>query len=220
MNSERRAIALLLLLGIAGAAVRLATHSDGPPGALGYRAAGSGSRAPMDSVAARAGRLARPLRRGETIDLDRASGEEIARLPRVGPGLAARIVAHRDLHGPFGSLEGLDRVNGVGPSVLEAVTPYAIFSGRTGGSADGRIAKTGTRRSADPPPRRSAGLVSLNTATAHELDQLPGIGPARAKAIVEDRSRRGPYQSLDDLRRVAGLRPATIMGLKGRVKVP
>src|SRR5438876_6319233 len=132
--SNRRAVLLLVALGAAGAIVRLAGNPGSPPGAIAYRPA-PGPRSSLDTIAARASRLARPLRKGDTIDLDLASLEDLVRLPRVGPGLAARIVADREEHGPFGSLEGLDRVSGVGPSLLEAIKPYAAFSGRAAGSA-------------------------------------------------------------------------------------
>ena len=202
MSSDRRAIALLLLLGFAGTVVRLATHSDAPPGAIAYRPVASPT--PLDSVAARAARLARPLRRGDKIDLDVASAEDISRLPRIGPGLAARIVADRAEHGPFGSLEGLDRISGVGPTLLSAIKGYATFSGQPDRSAPSH---------ADAP-------VSLNTASVEELDKLPGIGPAKAKAIVEDRNRRGPFRALEDLTRVPGFRGSILKRLKGRVTVP
>ena len=115
VSSDRRALVLLLLLGLAGVLIRLVTGSSGAPGAVGYRpAAPAAPGSTLDSVTARAARLARPLRRGEKIDLDVASAEEIGRLPRIGGGLAARIVADRDEHGPFGSLSGLDRVSGIG----------------------------------------------------------------------------------------------------------
>lgn len=89
---------------------------------------------PVDStarsvVAERAAALARPLAPGERIDLDRADASELARLPRIGPALAARIVADRNERGPFRTLEGLDRVTGVGPKLLEAIRPHASFSG-------------------------------------------------------------------------------------------
>ena len=204
MSSDRRAVVLLLLLGLAGAVVKVATHSDAAPGALAYHpATRTTPSAPLDSITARAARLARPLKRGEKIDLDVASSEDISRLPRIGPGLAARIVADRDEHGSFGSMEGLDRISGVGPTLLAAIKPYATFSGRP-----------------NRPGPTSLAPVSLNTASAEELDQLPGIGPAKAGAIVEDRSRRGPFQTLDDLARVPGLRGSTLKGLKGRVIVP
>jgi DNA uptake protein ComE-like DNA-binding protein len=64
------------------------------------------------------------------IDLDRASEAEIERLPRVGPALARRIVASRDSFGPFGSLEALGRVKGVGPATLQLLSASVTFSGR------------------------------------------------------------------------------------------
>jgi len=67
---------------------------------------------------------------GSRLDLDRASVEEIDRLPRVGTALARRIVASRDSAGPFGSLEALRRVKGVGAGTLEQLAPLVTFSGR------------------------------------------------------------------------------------------
>jgi competence ComEA-like helix-hairpin-helix protein len=133
--SNRRAVWLLVAMGAAGAIARLAGNPGEAPGAIAYRPA-AGPRSPLDSVAARAGRLARPLRKGETIDIDRSSAEDLARLPRIGSGIAARIVGDREENGPFGSLEGLHRVSGVGPSLLAAIKPYAVFSGAVAGPAD------------------------------------------------------------------------------------
>src|SRR5688572_12264758 len=51
------------------------------------------------------------------VDLDIASADEIETLRYIGPALAKRIVADRDSLGPFGSLEGFQRVKGVGPKL-------------------------------------------------------------------------------------------------------
>jgi competence protein ComEA len=67
---------------------------------------------------------------GGKLDLDVATLEEIDRLPRVGPALARRIVGSRDSAGPFGSLEGLRRVKGIGAATLEHLAPLVTFSGR------------------------------------------------------------------------------------------
>jgi competence ComEA-like helix-hairpin-helix protein len=64
------------------------------------------------------------------VDLDHATAEEIATLPRIGPATAARIVASRDSSGPFRSLEGLRRVRGMGPATLRLIAPRVTFSGR------------------------------------------------------------------------------------------
>lgn len=65
---------------------------------------------------------------GGPIDLDRAQEWEILSLPKVGPGLARRILANRDSLGPFGSLDELRRVKGVGDGVVNAIAPYVTFS--------------------------------------------------------------------------------------------
>lgn len=48
-------------------------------------------------------------------------------------------------------------------------------------------------------------LLNLNTATAAELEALPGIGPTLAARIVEDRQTNGPFATVDDLKRVNGI---------------
>ena len=64
------------------------------------------------------------------IDVNVASAEELERLPRVGPALAARIVAWREKHGPFDSLESLRHVRGIGPATARLLAPLLTFSGR------------------------------------------------------------------------------------------
>jgi competence ComEA-like helix-hairpin-helix protein len=64
------------------------------------------------------------------VDLDHASEREIEVLPRVGPALAHRIVAHRDSFGPYGSMEALRKVKGLGRATLERLAPLVTFSGR------------------------------------------------------------------------------------------
>jgi DNA uptake protein ComE-like DNA-binding protein len=68
------------------------------------------------------------------VDLDVAGAAEIEALPRIGPALAARIVASRDSSGPFGSLEALRRVPGIGPAMLRQLRPLVTFSGRAASS--------------------------------------------------------------------------------------
>jgi len=62
------------------------------------------------------------------VDMDVATAAEIERLPRIGPTLARRIVADRDSLGPFGDLEGLQRVRGVGPALARILAPHVTFS--------------------------------------------------------------------------------------------
>jgi competence ComEA-like helix-hairpin-helix protein len=133
---DRRAALMLALLALAGAGARwlLAPRSGAAPGdvRLDARGAAEPSSGALRAAARRTAELARPLRPGERVDLDRADVTEITRLPRVGPALAQRIVAWRTERGPFGGLARLDSVPGIGPALLDAIRPYAEFSGGFG----------------------------------------------------------------------------------------
>jgi competence protein ComEA len=65
----------------------------------------------------------------------------------------------------------------------------------------------------------TSGPIDLNTATADELDTLPGIGPATAAAIIEHRERRGPFRAVDDLLDVPGIGDAKLAQLRDLVRV-
>jgi competence protein ComEA len=72
---------------------------------------------------------------------------------------------------------------------------------------------------ADPPSVAAAaasteGAVNLNTATADELTRVPGIGPARAEAIVRLRERVRSFRHVDDILRVRGIGRVTIRGMR------
>jgi len=61
-------------------------------------------------------------------------------------------------------------------------------------------------------------VIDPNRADAAELAALPGIGPALAQRIVEERA-RGPYKSVDDLLRVHGIGEKTLAKLRPRLRV-
>ena len=62
-----------------------------------------------------------PVADPRPLDLNRASAEEISRLPGVGPSLARRIVEERDRRGRFESADGLKGILGMGPKKLAAL---------------------------------------------------------------------------------------------------
>src|SRR5712691_4177746 len=202
-SAERRALLLLLALALVGQGVRwLMGRLGEAPGevqllsVLPARSPG----AHRDSIIA----LSRPLGPDERIDADRATAEELARLPRVGLRLAKAIVADGQARGPFGGAEGLDRVPGVGPGLLLAIGPHLGFSG----------APAGSRAAAG-----QEGLVDLNAGGPAELERLPGVGPARAAAIVRYREIHGGFRTVEELGGVPGIGPAALARLRGRVKV-
>src|SRR5262245_23308301 len=59
--------------------------------------------------------------------------------------------------------------------------------------------------------------IDLNSATAEQLDALPGIGPVTAEKIVAYRQEHGPFTSVDDLDAIPGIGPSRIENLRGLV---
>ena len=62
---------------------------------------------------------------GEVIDINTADVYDLQRLPGIGEKRAGDIVAYREEHGPFSSVDGLTEVSGIGPGILEGLRMFA-----------------------------------------------------------------------------------------------
>jgi len=87
------------------------------------------ARFPRQPTSARTQRQPAPAAPQEPINLDTATPSQLERLPRIGPTLARRIVNDRKANGPFGSLEGFQRVKGVGPALARQLQGLVTFGG-------------------------------------------------------------------------------------------
>lgn len=163
-------------------------------------------------------------------------------LPRAEPGTAptagsggpspslatvhvAGAVAHPGLYSlPAGSRVADALVAAGGPAQgadsqrLNLAAPLAdgerIWVPREGEGAPAEgPAPAGADGSSQPGP------LDLNRATLAELDTLPGVGPATARAIVAHRERNGPFRSVSELTRVPGIGPAKLEVLRPLVRV-
>jgi len=83
----------------------------------------------------------------------------------------------------------------------------AALAGAASAGADGSAA------SAPQPP------VSLNSATAEQLETLDGVGPATAQKILDWRRQHGGFRSIDDLGEVPGIGPKRLAALRGKVQL-
>ncbi len=69
------------------------------------------------------------------------------------------------------------------------------------------------------PPSAPGNLININTADEQMLTKLPGIGPARASAIIAHRRAEGPFRRIDDLTDVSGIGPATLNNVRDLVTI-
>ena len=58
-------------------------------------------------------------------------------------------------------------------------------------------------------------VVNINSASEKQLAELDGIGPAKAKAIIDYRKKNGPFKSVEDVKKVDGIGDATYDQIKG-----
>lgn len=105
------------------------------------------------------------------------------------------------------SASGQDKAAAASPSppvqAATALPPEAVTS-----------APTGKPQAAAPAKN---GLIDINTASASRLDELPGIGPGKAQAIVAYRQANGPFRTPEELKKVKGIGQKTYDGLKDRI---
>jgi competence ComEA-like helix-hairpin-helix protein len=134
--AERKALLFFSTVLVLGASTRAyhSLHSKAPADA---RARSALDRQIKAADSARKSGLRKPKREKKQknppkpvgpVDLDVATEKEIESLRNVGPALAKRIVADRDSFGPFGSIEGLARVKGIGPSMVAKLDSAVTFS--------------------------------------------------------------------------------------------
>lgn len=77
------------------------------------------------------------------LDVNTALATEFNALPGVGPRLADRLAADREVNGPYESVDDLERVRGIGPKLVQRIRPYVVC---------GRIKETG-------PGRKETGTI-------------------------------------------------------------
>lgn len=142
-----------------------------------------------------------------TIDLNRAEPAALMQIPGIGPNLAKRIAEHR----PYKSVAELQNVPGIGPVIFESVRPF-FHLGPTPVPQSILKATTHEAMIVEPSAKVDA-PININTASAAELDALPGIGAKLAQRIIESRQRQ-PFTSIDDLDRVPGIGKKTIAKLR------
>jgi competence protein ComEA len=132
---------------------------------------------------------------------------------RLPPG--SRVIDALDAAGGALPEADLARVNLAAP-LVDGQQVYVPKPGEQPPVAAGAGAPNGAAGSGGGVP---GALVNLNTATAEQLDALPGVGPATAAAIIAHRDQNGPFTSVDQLIDVRGIGEAKLEQLRDLVAV-
>lgn len=64
-----------------------------------------------------------------------------------------------------------------------------------------------------------SGVVNINTATVSELTSISGIGESRAKAIIDYREKNGNFKTIDDIKKIDGIKEGLFSKIKDKIKV-
>jgi competence protein ComEA len=75
------------------------------------------------------------------------------------------------------------------------------------------------QRAAKPPAPVSTAVVNLNSATAAQIADLPGIGAKTAELIVQYRVKNGPYKKIEEIMNVRGVGEKSFLRIKDRLAV-
>lgn len=143
---------------------------------------------------------------------------------RTVPGLGGALLARLEPHLAFGPGYGLNRRAAASALETDVVPAQAdrLPAGREPTAREPRTSRQSRRledpavlpsptRPLSPSPREP---LDLNRATAAQLESLPGIGPALAARILAKRDSLNGFGTIDDLRRVRGIGPATLARLR------
>ncbi|PSN13442.1 DNA uptake protein [filamentous cyanobacterium CCT1] len=133
-------------------------------------------------------------RLGFTIDVNRATVDDWLQLPGLSIRQAQGLVCLRQAGVQFHCLEDVAAALGVASAQLVRLAPVLSFCYYDDHSG-------------------ALPSLSLNQATVAQLCAVPGMPPALAQAVVQERSHRGPYRDLADLQRRLGLAPDLVQTL-------
>jgi competence protein ComEA len=181
------------------------------------------------------------------VDVNNADAATLETLPGIGPAMAERIIAGRPYKNldDLGKVKGLskskldalknDVVFGMSTRARPAVAGETAKKPSKAAESKDRDATSPTTAQESKPTKASSAPVSanehaasklapgekinINKASAEELDGLPGIGPTKAKAIVDYRTQNGEFKSIEDIEKVRGIKGGIFSKIRDHIKV-
>lgn len=151
------------------------------------------------------------------VNINTATSRQLQELSGIGESKAAAIIEYREMHGGFSDISELLNVSGVGESIFEKIRDHITVG-------DVPPKETTSPETSKPSPTASTApaqipVVNINTASIEELQQLPGIGSAKAMAIVQYRSVFGDFTDINEIKNVNGIGESVFEGIRDHITV-
>jgi len=143
------------------------------------------------------------------IDINTANAMELQLLKGIGSTKADAIVKYRETNGFFSTKEDVISVPGIGPATFEKIKDRLQITEIP------RDALEKEEETCEGEEER----ININRASQSQLETIPGIGPVKARSIVEYRELNGEFQDLSDLILVKGIGEKTFEQMKPMVTI-
>jgi competence protein ComEA len=165
------------------------------------------------------------------VDINGASQKELEAVKGVGPATAKKIIAGR----PYKSVDELSKA-GISAKAIDSMKPFVkvgsaqsvpvaaaatkATAAKTAVTATEATAPSEVTKSAKTAKSAAAKLapgtkININTADQTTIEKLPEIGPVKAKAIIDGR----PYNSIEDIMKIKGIKGKTFDAIKDYIVV-
>lgn len=144
------------------------------------------------------------------ILVNQADSATWEKLPGIGAKLSSRIVRYRDKIGGFTSLDDIQKVYGITPETFEKINPFLVLD------TVGWVRK---KQFTTQNAQYEVAVIEINTASAADFAQLPGIGTVLSERIVKFREAKKGFTSIEDIAKVYGIEATVFEKIKPYLKL-
>jgi len=141
------------------------------------------------------------------IDINKASAMGLQLLKGIGSTKADEIVKYRETNGSFKRKEDIMSVPGIGPATFEKIKDRL------------QITEKSRDESKQEEQHSEEERININRASRSQLETIPGIGPVKARSIIEYRDLNGEFVDLSDLILVNGIGEKTLEKMKPMITI-
>ncbi|MFN6991299.1 MAG: ComEA family DNA-binding protein [Fervidobacterium sp.] len=163
------------------------------------------------------------------VDINTASIEDLQTLSGIGPSKAKAIVEYREKN-RFTKPEDIMKVPGIGQKTYEKIKDRITVS-KTEKlqeeenkesvviNTQNKNIQQNNQQENSTITGKESGKININTASLEELQQLPGIGPTKAQAVVDYRIKNGGFKTIEEIKKVNGIGDKTFEKLKDLITI-